>query len=149
MLLGYLPMIFALFFIGAGTDYTVMSAIFVVISVVLMMVLMVRAMLNYALVPPILADHPTMGAAATVDQSKQMMKGNRWRLVKMELPLMLIYALIIAISAFLINALGESIFVNLIISVLTIAPTVMELYFAPVLYEELRSAGAAEEPCEE
>lgn len=106
------------------------------LGLLLMLVLMIRAALNYLLAGCCLIDAPHMGGRAALKKSKELMRGNRWRYILMAIPVLLMSALIAGISYFLSGSMNETL-VTIIISILSIAPDVMAVYLVPVLYQEV------------
>jgi len=118
-----------------GWGAVIASFIFLTVGVVLTLWLSMRATLNYALSTCFIVDNPNMGGLAALEKSKQAMRGNRWRFVKMSIP-MLLMALIISVISSQFAGIMNSLLLSLFTSILTIVPEVMNLYIAPVLYEE-------------
>ena len=111
------------------------AAVFL-LGILLMFVLLTRAGLNYLLGGCCLIDAPHMGGRAALKRSKQLMHGHRWRYILMYIPVWLMSILISALNYFLSRGMDATL-VTIIISILSIAPEVMGLYLAPVLYQEL------------
>lgn len=107
-----------------------------ILGILLMLVLLARAGLNYLLGGCCLIDHPHMGGRAALKRSGQLMRGHRWRYILMYLPVLLMDVLITAIDHFLSLSMNATL-VTIIISILSIAPDVMAVYLVPVLYQEL------------
>ncbi len=129
--------------IGAGLAFAatdkgtaIAALVFLIIGLVLTVVLLVRALLNYALNICFIVDHPNMGGAAAIGKSKEMMRGHRWLYVRMFFPVLLMAAVISVIAALMAPRMDVQI-LSLLISLLSIAPEIMAQYIAPVLYEEL------------
>ena len=59
--------------------------LFIVLWTLLFIIPGIIATYNYAMVPYILAEDPTIDAYAALDKSKKMMYGNRWRLFCLEI----------------------------------------------------------------
>lgn len=121
---------------GAG----VAALIFMYGGPILLLALAYRTELNYAMSACLIADQPTMGGLEALRRSKQMMRGNRWRYVKMTLPVLLLTAAILVIQYLTMNTM-RSAFESFLIASLNIIPSVLGQYLTPVLYEELRSKG--------
>ena len=101
-----------------------------------MLVLPLRTFLNYLLGGCCLIDHPGMGGRAALKKSSQLMRGNRWRYILMYVPVLLMNILIAALDYFLSRSMNTTL-VNIITSILSIAPEVMAVYLVPVLYQKL------------
>lgn len=133
---------FTLFVAGVGGDSVmgIIALTFIIGGIVLMLALSFRAELNYAMSACLIVDEPTMGGIEALRRSKQMMRGNRWRYIKISLPVLLITVLILVIHYLTRNTMLSA-FESFLISMLGIIPGVLGQYLAPVLYEELRSKG--------
>ena len=107
-----------------------------ILGILLMLVLLARAALNYLLGGCCLIDHPHMSGRAALKKSGQLMRGHRWRYILMYLPVLLMDVLITAINHFLSLSMNATL-VTIIVSILSIAPDVMAVYLVPVLYQEL------------
>ena len=119
-----------------GTAPVALGGIIVCIGMCLTFVLVIRAAFNYSLGACCIVDNPTMGGCAALEKSKQLMRGHRWLFFKMGLPIFLMSVLIAAIAGVLMNKLDPTL-LSIITSILTIAPQIMSMYLAPVLYEEV------------
>ena len=119
-----------------GTAPVALGGIIVCIGMCLTFVLVIRAFFNYTLGSCCIVDNPNMGGCAALEKSKQLMRGHRWLFFKMGLPVFLMIVLIAAITGVLMNKMDPNL-LSIIISLLTIAPEVMAMYLAPVLYEEV------------
>lgn len=126
------------FFLSAQHDAGVDMAgrIILGIGMLLILVLVPRASLNYTLSACCLADDPCMGGFEALERSKDMMKGNRWRFVRMVFPVILMGGVGAAITA-LLEPYVKGFVLSLISSALMLIPGIMEAYIVPVLYEEL------------
>lgn len=134
----------AFYTIEAEVGLTILASVLLLGSLILMLALGLYAGLNYAMSACLMVDQPTMGGVEALRRSKQMMRGNRWRYVKMTLPLILIMTVILFIR-FLTRNMMLSAVESFLISSLNIIPGVLGQYLAPVLYEELRCKGHGEQ----
>lgn len=131
---------------GVGTGFAIVSEeqttaiiglVLSTVGLILMVVLGVRAGLNYLLAPCCLIDTPHMGGLAALGRSKELMRGHRWRFIRMNLPIILMEIIIGVISAMLSGSV-DPMLLSVIISILSIAPEVMSRYLTSVLYQELQ-----------
>lgn len=116
----------------------VLALVFIYGGLVLSLVLLIRAGLNYSMSACLLADHPDMGGIEALEESKAMMRGNRWRLVKLGLPVMLMELALIIVFGILTSRRGESWYLTLLDALVFTAMGTLAAYFEPVLYRELR-----------
>lgn len=123
--------------LDSSGDVSVAGVLIALAGIVLMLVLLTRAMLNYMVSPCLLVDNPDMGGLATLEKSKAMMRGNRWRFVKMNLPIFLMQLVLIL----LVGLLGDTWFASLLSSVVSAAMAVVMAYFQPVFYRDLLGEG--------
>lgn len=119
---------------GAGVDMA--GRIILGISILLILVLVTRASLNYTLSACCIADDPWTGGIEALERSKDMMKGNRWRYIRMSLPVILMGIVAVVITSVL-EPYVKGFVLSLISSALMLIPGIMEAYIVPVLYEEL------------
>lgn len=119
-----------------GTAPVALGGIIVCIGMCLTFVLVIRAFFNYTLGACCIVDNPNMGGCAALEKSKQLMRGHRWLFFKMGLPVFLMIVLIVAIAGVLMNRMDTNL-LSLITSILSIAPQIMSMYLAPVLYKEV------------
>lgn len=117
---------------GSG-DVSVAGVLIALAGIVLVLVLLTRAVLNYMVSSCLLVDNPDMGGLATLEKSKAMMRGNRWRFVKMILPIFLMQLVLIL----LIGLMGNTWFASLLSSVVSAAIAVLMAFFQPVFYRDL------------
>ena len=129
--------------IALGTDGTAIIAcggLLAVAGMVLMLVLAIRAVMNYSMANCILVDDPSTGVRETLRKSKAMIRGYRWYYVKVGLPMFLA----ILAAAFIVGMLA-TVLPGWLGTALTTAVTavsgMMGYYFLPVMYEELRRIG--------
>lgn len=127
---------FGISFSARDESSALLGLVITLIGFCLMFVLVIRAAFNYALGACCIVDNPTMGGCAALEKSKELMRGRRWLFFKMGLPVFLMIVLITAITSVLAGKMNETL-LSIIISLLTIAPEVMAMYLAPVLYEEV------------
>lgn len=120
-----------------GEGAVIAAFIFLTAGVVLTLWLSMRAALNYTLATCFIVDTPHMGGIAALEKSKQAMRGNRWRFVKMSIPVFLM-TLIISVISGQFAGIMNNLLLSLFTSILSVVPQVMSLYIAPVLYEEVR-----------
>lgn len=113
-----------------------LGAILLLAGLLLMFVLMFYTALNYSLAQCCIVDHPHMGGREALARSKQLMRGHRWIFIKMGIPAFVMLMIIGAIAGVLSDKIHPDI-LELITSILSIAPQMMTMYLAPVLYEEL------------
>lgn len=66
--------------IGTGICLTVLLAVYVLLWTLLLIIPGVIAVFSYMMAPYILAENPQMTANQAIKASKQLMKGNKWRL---------------------------------------------------------------------
>lgn len=130
-------------FIGNGVSLSahdkgsaLLGMVITLIGILLMFVLVIRAAFNYALGACCIVDNPNMGGCAALEKSKRLMRNHRWLFFKMGLPVFLMIVLIVAIAGVLMNKMDPNL-LSIITSILTIAPQIMSMYLAPVLYEEV------------
>lgn len=116
--------------------HTATGAIIILVGFLLIFVLMFYALLNYTLAQCCIVDHPYLGGREALAKSKRLMRGHRWLYIKMTFPAFVMLMIIGAIAGVLANKVAPTI-LTLITSLLSIAPQLMALYLAPVLYEEL------------
>ena len=117
-----------------------MSMIGVAVGMIVMIVLIIRASLNYSMAQCILIDDPSTGARDALKKSKAMIRGYRWHYVKVSLPVFII----LFAAIFVIGALTAALPVwlaSLISSVMAIFTGMFSYYFMPVMYEELKRIG--------
>ena len=114
---------------GAG----IAALIFMYGGLVLMLVLLFRAVLNYMVSSCLLVDDPDMGGLVTLEKSKAMMRGNRWRFVKMNLPIFLLSLVLVL----LVGLLGDTWFASLLSTLVSTAIALLMSYFQPVFYRDL------------
>lgn len=119
-----------------GTNGVALGGILTCIGVIMMFVLLIRTAFNYALAGCCIVDNPEMGGRAALTKSKQLMHGHRWLYFKMGIPMFVMTAIIAAIAGVLFNKMDPTL-LSIITSLLTIAPEVMAIFLAPVLYEEV------------
>lgn len=127
---------FSISYSARDESSALLGLVIILIGFCLMFVLLIRAAFNYALGACCIVDNPNMGGCAALEKSKQLMRGHRWLFFKMGLPVFLMIVLIAAITGVLAGKMNETL-LSIIISLLTIAPEVMAMYLAPVLYEEV------------
>jgi len=126
-----------LFSVGMVIDLPgIPGLIMLIASLLLIVVPMFYALLNYTLAQCCIVDHPYMGGREALAKSKRLMRGHRWLYIKMGIPAFVMLLIIGAIAGVLANKVAPTI-LTLITSLLSIAPQLMALYLAPVLYEEL------------
>lgn len=118
---------------GAG----IAALIFMYGGLVLMLVLLFRAVLNYMVSSCLLVDDPDMGGLVTLEKSKAMMRGNRWRFVKMNLPIFLLSLVLVL----LVGLLGDTWFASLLSTLVSTAIALLLSYFQPVFYRDLLGEG--------
>ena len=109
-------------------------------GIVLMLVLVIRAALNYSMSQCILIDDPSTGVRDTLKKSRAMIHGYRWHCVKVGLPVFII----LFIAIFVIGAATAVLpgwLASLISTVTSVFSGVLSYYFVPVMYEELRRIG--------
>ncbi|MBQ7849542.1 MAG: DUF975 family protein [Clostridia bacterium] len=121
---------------GSG-DVSVAGVLIALVGLVLMLVLLFRMTLNYMVSSCLLVDNPDMGGLVTLEKSKDMMRGNRWRFVKMNLPIFLMQLVLIL----LVVLLGDTWFASLLYSVVSTAIAVLMAFFQPVFYRDLLGEG--------
>ena len=68
----------------AAIGATLLRGLYVVVGMLLFLIPGIIASYNYAMVSYILAEHPEMTAREALSASKEMMRGNRWRLFCLE-----------------------------------------------------------------
>lgn len=136
VLVGY----FMLMVAGVGGDKGtgIAALVFMGGGIVLMLALLTRTVLNYMMAGCQLVDNPDMGGLVALAKSKEMMRGHRWRFVKMNLPYFLLQIAIMTVFGILTNHLGDKWYVSLLTSLLSTAMSVLIAYFAPVFYRDLR-----------
>jgi len=66
---------------GRAFCAALLSGLYVFLWSLLLIVPGILASLSYSMVYYILLDHPELSAGEAIDRSKQMMRGNRWKLV--------------------------------------------------------------------
>ncbi len=118
---------------GQG-DVTTAGLIALAAGLVAMLVLLFRAALNYSMGGCLLIDNPEMGGLAVLEKSKAMMRGNRWRFVKMNLPLFLAEMAVVLVIGFM----GDTWLAALLTLFLGTATGTLVSFFAPVFYRELQ-----------
>lgn len=117
-----------------------MSMIGVAVGMIVMIVLIIRASLNYSMAQCILIDDPSTGARDALKKSKATIRGYRWHYVKVGLPVFIIpFAAIFVIGA--LSAALPAWLASLISSVMAIFTGMFSYYFMPVMYEELKRIG--------
>ena len=121
---------------GSG-DVSVAGALIALAGLVLMLVLLTRAVLNYMVSSCLLVDDPDMGGLVTLEKSKAMMRGNRWRFVKMNLPIFLLSLVLVL----LVGLLGDTWFASLLSTLVSTAIALLMSYFQPVFYRDLLGEG--------
>ena len=62
-----------------------LQALYVIVGTFLLIIPGIFALFNYSMTSYILAEHPEMSASEAMQKSKEMMKGNRWRLFCLEI----------------------------------------------------------------
>lgn len=126
-----------------GTDGTAIIAfgsLLLIAGMIVMLVLIIRAALDYSMSNCILIDDPSTGARDALKKSKAMIRGYRWHYVKVGLPVFIIpFAAIFVIGA--LSAALPAWLASLISSVMTIFTGMFSYYFMPVMYEELKRIG--------
>lgn len=143
MLLGAAAMVVGVTMVKLGTDGTAIIAfggLLAVAGMVLMLVLVVRAALNYSMSQCILIDAPSTGVRETLRKSKEMIRGYRWYSVKVQWP---VFAIIL-IAAFVVGGLTATLpawLASLISAGLACFTSMFSYYFLPVMYVELRRIG--------
>ena len=138
-LFGMLPMLIGGVLVAmdalAGIGVLLMLA-----GIVLMLVLLTRAALNYSMSNCILIDDPSTGARDTLTKSCAMIHGYRWHYVKVSLPAFLLIFIAILIIGALTAALPAWL-ASMLASVMSVFSGMLSYYFVPVMYEELRRIG--------
>lgn len=128
-------------FIGRLLDSSgTVSMLLALLGLIVMLVLLIRALLDYSVAQCVFVDNPNIGARNALRRSKEMMHGYRWHYVKVQFPVYLMMIAISVITSLLANVL-PTLAVTLIGSILAIAPNVMMRYFEPVMYDELQRIG--------
>lgn len=140
--LGAVPMLLAVLLTGAETSEAMMLLVLILYlaSIVLMLVLGFRAVLNYSMANCILADDPAVGARNALRESKAMIRGYRWHYVKVDLPMFLII-LAAAIVVGLLSSAVPGWLSTLLNAAVTAVSGMTSYYFLAVMYEELRRIG--------
>ena len=139
MLLGAIPLA-----IGAAMmvseSMEALGVLLMLAGVVLMLVLGVRAGLDYSMAQGILMDDPSVGVRELLKKSRAMIRGYRWHYVKVSLPVFLI----VFAAMFVIGGLTAALsgwLSSLVSSVISVFSGMLGYYFLPVMYEELRRIG--------
>lgn len=122
---------------GPNADVSIAGLVVLLIGIVLMLALLLRAVLNYSVSGCLLVDNPEMGGLVALAKSKALMHGNRWRFVKLNLP---IFLLNIGLTA-LIDLMGDGWFTSLLSSLVSTAIAVLMAYYQPVFYRDLFGEG--------
>ena len=65
---------------GKALGLRILTSIFTVLWMLLLIVPGIIAVYRYALAPYLMAEDPEMGAMEAIEKSKELMKGNKWRL---------------------------------------------------------------------
>lgn len=139
ILLGMLPMLIGWTMVAMDALAAV-GVLLMVAGFVLMLVLAIRAALNYSMSNCILIDDPSTGARDALKKSRAMIHGYRWHYVKVSLPVfIIIFAVIFIIGA--LTAVLPAWLASLVSSVITVFTGMLSYYFLPVMYEELRRIG--------
>lgn len=118
-------------------DVTTVGMIALAIGVPVMLVLLFRALLNYSMGGCLLVDFPDMGGRAALKKSKEMMRGNRWCFVKMNLPVFLAEIALVLVTGFM----SDTWLATLLASLLGAVTNMLTSFFAPVFYRELLNEG--------
>lgn len=123
-----------------GTAIIAIGALLAVAGMVLMLVLVFRAALNYSMANCILVDDPSTGVRETLRKSKEMIRGYRWYSVKVQWPVFVIIFVVAAIVGPMSGALPAWL-ASLSSSVMAVFTGMLGYYFQPLVYEELRRIG--------
>ncbi len=143
MMLGMLPTMIGGVMLSLGADSTAVIAIgglLAVSGLVLMLVLVVRAVMDYSMANCILVDAPSTGVRETLRKSKEMIRGYRWYSVKVEWPALVM----IFIAGLIIGGLTAKLpawLASLVSSGMAVFTGTLGYYFRPLVYEELRRIG--------
>ena len=137
--IGMLPMLIGWAMYAAEAS-ALLGLLLIMAGIVLMLVLVIRAALNYSMSQCILIDDPSTGVRDTLKKSRAMIHGYRWHCVKVGLPVFII----LFIAIFVIGAATAVLpgwLASLISTVTSVFSGVLSYYFVPVMYEELRRIG--------
>lgn len=138
-MIGAIPMVVGGVMV-ATESLAAIGALLMLAGIVLMLVLMIRAALNYSMSQCILIDDPSTGARDALRKSREMIRGYRWHYVKVGLPVFII----LFIAIFIIGALTAALpawLASMISSVMAVFTGMLSYYFMPVMYEELKRIG--------
>ncbi|MBQ2954577.1 MAG: DUF975 family protein [Clostridia bacterium] len=122
---------------AAASGTMTAGTVIYLIGMVLMLVLLLRAALNYLLAGCCIIDNPHMGGAAALEKSKQLMRGHRWRFVCMSFPALLVIVAVAAVQVIFSDGMISTAH-HALLSLLSIIPQLLCAYLVPVLYEELK-----------
>lgn len=123
-----------------GTAMIAIGGLLAVAGMVLMLVLIFRAALDYSMANCILVDDPSTGVREKLRKSKAMIRGYRWYSVKVQWPVLLV----IFIAGTIIGGLTAALPVwlaSLFSSAMGVFIGMLGYYFQPLVYEELRRIG--------
>lgn len=143
MLIGVTIMVVGAVMVKLGTDGTViivLGGLLTVVGMLLMLVLVIRAALNYSMSNCILIDDPSTGVRETLWKSKAMIRGYRWYSVKVEWPVLAI-GLVVAFVVGGLTATLPAWLASLISSATAFFASMLGYCFQPLVYEELRRIG--------
>lgn len=122
---------------AADASVNTAGALVLFAGIAALFVLLIRASLNYMMASCLIVDTPDMGGIAALEKSKSMMKGNRWRFIRMGLPVFLVYTVIVIIVSALTNAQEPTLLSTLLSSLLTTGYALAISFFQPVFYRDL------------
>lgn len=126
--------------IGALIDPSgLTTAMFFLAGAVVMVVLMIRAALNYSMGNCLILDDPKAGARNALRRSKEMIRGYRWHYVKVILPVETCVMAVLLLN-WLLQGVVPVWLNSLISTVLGAVTSATTHYFISVMYEELRKA---------
>lgn len=139
VMLGAIPM-----FIGAvmmaSESMEALGILLMLAGIVLMLVLGIRAGLDYSMAQGILMDDPSVGVRELLKKSRAMIHGYRWHYVKVSLPVFIIIFVVVFIIGVLTAALPAWLS-SLFSSAISVFSGMLGYYFFPVMYEELKRIG--------
>ena len=139
VMIGAIPM-----FIGAvmmaSESMEALGILLMLAGIVLMLVLGIRAGLDYSMAQGILMDDPSVGVRELLKKSRAMIHGYRWHYVKVSLPVFIIIFVVVFIIGVLTAALPAWLS-SLFSSAISVFSGMLGYYFFPVMYEELKRIG--------
>lgn len=139
VMIGGIPMIIGAV-MTASESTAAIGVLLLLAGLVLMLVLGVRAGLDYSMAQCILIDDLSVGIRELLKKSRAMIHGYRWHYVKVSLPMFIIIFVVMLVIGALTAALPGWLS-SLISSVMAVFTGMLSYYFMPVMYEELRRIG--------